>query len=372
MNILVLCLSSGYGGLELYAAREVRQLNANGHQCTAVVKKGSFLDQQIRDDGLVPQYLEVTSRRLPLFAARRLARIIDEQQVDLLHIHWNNDLNLAVLAKKFSARPVKLVYSRHMAITRSKKDPLHRGFYREVDYLLAVTKVMQRQAEAFLPLPTGRIGQLYLGVADAGDEPADLQSCFDEDFPRRTLNLALFGRIEHYKGQHLLVAAVSSLVEKGMDISATIIGHVMDEDYFKEIQGSVKNQGLTGYIRFEPFVKNPGQRMKCYDAVVLTTYCETFGLVLVEAMHAGVTVIGSDCGGVPEIIDHEINGLLFSPGSADGLAEEISRLYRDPVLLANCKKQAHKKAVQEFSEHHHFVRLEEILANICNPGKGNP
>ena len=238
MRLMMLCTSGGHGGLELYAAEEVRQLMARRHECLPVVSAGSMLDRRLQEYNLASVHSAVINRRFPIIAAKRLAQLIDAKKIDLIHIHWNNDLNLAVLAKRFSKRTPRLVYSRHMAITRSKKDPLHRWFYREVDALIAVTRRIQQEAKTYLPLPDERIRQLYLGVAETGEEPADYDNCYNEDFPRRQLNLALFGRIEPYKGQHLLVSAVSQLVKQGLDVSATIIGHVMDEKYYAELQKS--------------------------------------------------------------------------------------------------------------------------------------
>lgn len=361
MKILVLCQSRGYGGLELYVAQEVQQLQSRGHDCLPVVARGTMLDKQLREQSLQPAYLEVAVRRLPFLAARKLARLIDAQQIDLIHMHWNNDLNLAALARKFSRRKPKLVYSRHMAITRSKKDPLHRWFYREVDRLICVTRQMQKEAQRYLPLAAEQIRQLYLGVAEPADTAVQYADCFDENFPRRKFNVALFGRIEHYKGQHLLVAAVRKLIAEGLDVSATVIGHVMDQDYFAELQRQVKSENLDSYIKFEGFVSNPARRMKCYDAIVLTTYCETFGLVLIEAMHAGAVVIGTRCGGVPEIITDRETGLLFSPGDVDELADNIALLYRDPSLMLRCRENGKQKARQEFTESKHFESLEVLL-----------
>jgi len=361
MRVLVLCLSNGYGGLELYVAREVKQFRQQGHNVIAVVAENSMLDSHLREAGIEPLSLKVTNRRFPLLAAKRLADLIDEQQIDLVHIHWNNDLNLAVLGKKFSRTKPKLVYSRHMAITRSKKDPLHRWFYREVDRMIVITRMMQQEAERYLPLPSARISQLYLGVATVDDKPAEYQNCYDESFPRRQLNVALFGRIEPYKGQHLLVSAVSELVKKGIDISVTIIGHVMDKKYFAGLQKEVKTGNLSHNIRFESFIKNPVQRMKCYDAIILTTYCETFGLVLVEAMRAGVMVIGTNAGGAKEIITDGETGLLFEPGDASGLASLLLDIYQHQELLQKLAKKGKEKADLVFSDENHFEKLIEIL-----------
>lgn len=101
--------------------------------------------------------------------------------------------------------------------------------------------------------------------------------------------------------------------------------------------------------------------MPCFDAVVLATKCETFGLVLPEAMRAGVAVIGSNCGGVPEIIKHEETGLLFEPESAADLTKQLSKLTSDKVF---CSKLAHagkEDADERFSEEQHFKVLLELF-----------
>lgn len=360
----MLCLSEGYGGLELYAAEEVKQLQSRGHDCLPVVTQNSMLHKHLYEAGIEPVCLHVINRRLPALAARKLARLIEKQKIDLIHIHWNNDLNLAVLAKRFSQRKPKLVYSRHMAITRSKKDPLHRWFYSEVDCLIVVTKLMQQEAETYLPLPKSRIHQLYLGVADMGDVSPNYKDCYAEGFPQRKLNIALFGRIEPYKGQHVLVSAVSQLVNEGLDISATIIGHIMDKKYFTELEKSVKANNLSNFIKFESFVKNPIQRMKCYDVVVLTTYCETFGLVLIEAMRAGVMVIGTNAGGVKEIITDNETGLLFEPDDVQNLKTLLCNLYKQPEQITRLAENGKQKAAMVFSEQNHFNALAQVLSTV--------
>ena len=98
--------------------------------------------------------------------------------------------------------------------------------------------------------------------------------------------------------------------------------------------------------------------MLCFDAVVLATKCETFGLVLPEAMRAGVAVIGSKCGGIPEIIKHEKTGLLFESEDVSDLTKQLSKLVSDEEF---CKKLAKADADKRFSEEKHFERLLKLF-----------
>jgi len=364
VNVLVLCLSPGHGGLELYALREIEVLRERGIPCQAMVLENSMLARRLDEKMLPARSLSRYIPALPVLAARRVARFIEKQKIDVLHIHWAKDLPLAVLAKKWSSRPIRLVVSRHMALTRSKHDRWHRWQYQQVDCFITVTKLLCRQATRFLPLKKDRIQVLYLGVRTPDMVKPKCEQFFEpEKFPRRRLNLALFGRIEPYKGQVILIEAVRRLVEGGLDISATIVGHVMDQDYARQLRLKTSKYRLGQHVRFIEFIPDAASHMGCFDAVVLTTECETFGLVLIEAMSAGVAVIGTNAGGVPEIIDDGSTGLLTAAGDSMSLANAIARIYRSPELLSRLAGQGKQKAKTQFTESRHFDRLVELLGD---------
>ena len=119
----------------------------------------------------------------------------------------------------------------------------------------------------------------------------------------------------------------------------------------------------TGVI-FQDFVSQPQQLMQLCDCVTLASAQETFGLVLPEAMRSGVAVIGSNSGGVPEIIDHEKTGLLFDSGNADDLYNQIEKLYLDPALKKVIAEQGKKSADERFNNELHFKQLEQYLQSI--------
>ncbi|MGD8925793.1 MAG: glycosyltransferase family 4 protein [Thioalkalispiraceae bacterium] len=365
MVVAILCLSQGHGGLELYALREHRELEARGIKCISIVTQNSMLAKQLAEQSLNPLTLVVKNRRLPILAAKKLAKILDQHNVDVLHMHWNKDLNLAVLAKVFASRNIKLVYSRHMDITRSKQDVLHRWFYHRVDHVLTISKLVTDNCRKLLPLDSSSIQLLHIGVAAPRSTTPDCQLFFTESFPQRQLNIACFGRIEPYKGQHILIDAVKTLVGQGRDISATIIGHVMDPAYADKLKNELTTNQLSARVQFIGFVDNPIEMMTCFDVIVLTTYQETFGLVLAEAMRAGVAVIGTNAGGVPDIIDDGESGLLTEPGSPASLAAAIRQLYDDPTKRQKLSAEGKVRADERFSEEGHFNKLKSILSELA-------
>ncbi len=372
MKILELCLSPDLGGLELYMYRCCRELGKNAVVIPLVNAEGRLF-QRFQDEGLQPRTLERKNRSLPLFAARQLARLIDAEQVDIVHIHWTKDIPLAALAKAFSRCKPMVVSTRQMQITRPKRDVYHEFLYRQIDLNITITKALADDMRGFLnPAYADRVVPLYYGVAPPReflDTEARHTLRTELGIGDSTFLVGLFGRIKHYKGQHLLVEAIGRALENGEDVAALIVGHAMEDEYLADLKRQVQENGWQERILFRDFVEQPQRLMQACDAIALTTVEETFGLVLVEAMRAGVAVIGSDRGGVPEIIDHEKNGLMFHSTDADDLYGQLERLWNDRYFCAELAIAGREKADRLFDEASHFEALCQLLLQCHSEAK---
>ncbi len=125
-NILEVCLSPDLGGLELYMSKCAKQLSKE-FNVISIIAKNSKLEKYYEDD----KYSFLTLKRKSSFSlttAIKLAKIIDSNSIDIIHLHWTKDLPIVVLAKVFSKRKPKVIQSRHMTMTRFKNDFYHR-FY---------------------------------------------------------------------------------------------------------------------------------------------------------------------------------------------------------------------------------------------------
>jgi len=366
MKIAELCTSSGWGGLELYALNISEWLQQQGHDCLVVMKSGSLIAERLHNSKLKTISLRSRFKQLPLLAARRLARIIDQHQCELLHVHWTKDLPLAVLAKCLSRSKPKLVFIRHMALTRHKRDLYHRFIYRNIDAYLVITKRLQAEAERFLPLAKDKIHLLYHGVAEL--EQANRSYCesflSDKRIDKEQFRILLPGRIEHGKGQHILLEAVHQLQQQGLDVEVALLGHIMDQAYFDNLQKKSQAWGLKDHFHYLGFIDKPTYIFDCFDVIVLTTYAETFGLVLIEGMKCGVPVIGSNAGGVPEIIEHGKTGLLYEPGDVAGLAACLQQLASEPGLRKKLARAGQLFADEVFSERQHYTKLIQIFTAL--------
>ncbi|MCP4040245.1 MAG: glycosyltransferase family 4 protein, partial [bacterium] len=104
-----------------------------------------------------------------------------------------------------------------------------------------------------------------------------------------------------------------------------------------------------------------------FDCLVLASDSEPFGLVLLEAMRAGVPVIATRAGGVPEIVRHGHDGLLFDPGDHETLARHLIRLAGDRAVARELAEHGLETLEERFSVAAQARGVAAVFANLAQP-----
>lgn len=363
MTIIELCMSPDLGGLELYMALVAKNLS-NEFNVIPVIKRGSKLESYY-ENNLDVVKLNKSSKLFMFNAARELANLIDSKNVDIVHMHWGKDTPFVVLAKLLSKRRPKIVQSRHMTMTRFKNSFYHRTLYKQIDLILPVTQQLKEQLEKFIPSNIRpRIEHLYLGV-----EKEALLGSIELDrykkelgFNKTDFKIGMVGRINEAKGQHLLIKALQNI--KNRDVHIYFVGQEMRRGYIDELKSLSRALKVEDRVHFLGFLENPHHFYQACDVVVLASKRETFGLVLIEAMSVGTAVIGSNSGGVLEIIDDKESGLLFETGNFHSLGESIEHLIENRSLLIKIAQNGQIKCNEKFSNEKQILELINILKSL--------
>lgn len=364
-NILELCLSKDLGGLELYMVRASHFLH-DKLNCVSVINQDGKLQQYYKDKEYKYEELKNGSLFSAYATAKNLAKIIDDNSIDVLHLHWTKDIVVAVLAKLLSNQKPKLVQTRNMTMTRFKDDFYHRFLYKNMDMMLAVTHQVKEQIQKFVPNDIRpNVEVLYMGA----DTPEQI-SQDEKQILRDKYNLAssftvgLVGRIEEGKGQYLLIDAIKELNKKDIDAKALLVGHAMSEEYLDSLKDGVKKDSLEDKVIFTGFTTEVQKLMQVCDVVVLATDSETFGLVLIEAMHSNIAVVATNNSGPLEIIEDGKSGLLFKVKDSKDLADKLESLYKDESLKKSLADAGKNRAIDMFSSDTQFEKLKDILEKL--------
>jgi glycosyltransferase involved in cell wall biosynthesis len=94
---------------------------------------------------------------------------------------------------------------------------------------------------------------------------------------------------------------------------------------------------------------------ECYDNAPMSVY---------EAFAMGKPVVGSRIGGIPELIEHGVNGLLFEPGNAEDLAENISYLFEHKSLIPRMGKSGRERLEREHSRARHYEAIMDVYSRL--------
>jgi len=292
-----------------------------------------------------------------------LRSYIISNKLNILHVSWSKDIFIAVMLKLFIPRAIKIIFYRQMKIPHEKKIFYHRFFYKHIDLLLVITDKLKEEAYRNIPIHKDKVIKLTYGISKPKLNIKLNKSNFNKinNINPKIFSIGIFSRVEEQKGQHLVLDAMNM---SSNEMQVCIIGHVMSNQYKEQLLIRAKIYHLTKYLKFINFVDTPMSYMPFFDLVILPTYEETFGLVAAEAMIMGVPVIGSNAGGVPEIISHGDNGLLFETKNMSDLSKKIDMIIENKTLRDSLISNAPEYAYKEFDYNNHFDKLEKIFNSL--------
>jgi glycogen(starch) synthase len=174
------------------------------------------------------------------------------------------------------------------------------------------------------------------------------------------------GRLVHEKGPHILINAASILKEH--PVRFDIIGEGAMKPHLEDM---IQKGGLKGIVRLLGHVSEQELHKLYHDsyACVFPSLYEPFGIVALEAMSAGVPAIVSKTGGLDEIVEDGVNGLEFTPGSAESLARAIRRLMDEPALHSKIVNNG-KASLGKYSWSMVSERTRAIYSRVRDEYKG--
>ncbi len=340
-------MSPSFGGLELHMKDLTKHLGLK-----AVVNENSQLKQMFKEEN-IPCY-EIGRRQFI-----RLARIIDENDIDVVHLQWTKDIPIAVMAKLLSKKKPKIVQTRNMNMTRSKNDFYHRFLYKNISLMIAISKQVNEQLHKFIPDSVRpEIVTWYNGVpkpkAITEQEQNELlikHSLADEFL------VCSVARVEETKGQHIVLEAVSKLRDEGINAKAIIVGPATDKEYYNNLIKLYPDDIFTG------FSSQANNYIQISDCFVLATENETFGMAIMDAMRCGVCVVASDSGGPLESIEHMETGLHFKTMDSTDLFDKLKLIYTDKKLRQKLAAAGKNKADEKYDLEKQFDEVKALLQN---------
>ena len=173
--------------------------------------------------------------------------------------------------------------------------------------------------------------------------------------------LVFVGRFIECKGIPFLIETFKMLLNSGVQAKLYLVGSGEEENRLRDL---VYCQELGEDVMFLGYSSDPLAIIKRMDLLILPSKEEGLGRVLLEAMDIGIPVIGTEVGGIPEVIDNEVNGLLVPYGDKFALKEAILRVLNDEVLRQNIINAGFHTLQSKFNEECYSKKLENVYSSL--------
>ena len=355
MNVTVLMpLARQLGGGELMFKQLVCHSEYVGITWHVIFFRDGPLVDEIRDFGIPTHVVKAGRLRQPLRFARtvqNIAKLLRDTESELV-LSWSAKPHVyGSLAAKLAKIPATWYQL-------GSPQGVHLSFIDRLATVLParfvfVLSEMGRNAQVRL-WPKRRTALVYPGVDLSLFERTALPA---QDEARKRLGLPLsipiigiVGRLQHWKGMHVLVRAMPTVLQHYPESICVIVGgsHDLEPAYEDQLKSSIGELSLDDHVKLVGFQRDIPLWMQAMDVVVHASDHEPFGIVVIEAMAIGKPVVASASGGPAEIIRDGENGLLVPFGEADRLAKSLLRYLDDPEFAKAIGKRAARRA-QEFS-----------------------
>ena len=190
----------------------------------------------------------------------------------------------------------------------------------------------------------------------------------DEKIPSQDrtngIHCLLCGRLVRAKGQAEAIEAIHILHTMGYTyVYLHLAGDTSrgSRDYLEGLKTEVRKYHLGEYVIFEGQVEHMSEFRRRMNIELMCSECEPFGRVTVEGMHSGLVVIGSNKGGTLDIIQDNVNGLLYEQGNADDLARKIKRVIEDEALAARLAASGREFTKTHFTVEQNVGAINQLL-----------
>ena len=348
-----LLLSLTMGGGEVLAARIARRLQGRFRFVFFCLDELGTLGQELRSEGFTVHVLE---RRpgVDWRCMRRLARLLRQEEVGVLHAHQYTPFFYAATARWLHRRQ-GVIFTEHGRMfpdyRRRKRVLANRLLVGRRDRVMGVGQAVRRALIANEGLKSDRVGVIYNGIDLAAyEEPAAGQRLNvrrEFDWTGDNLVIVQVARLDALKDHLTAIRAFERVHDGRPEARLLIVGEGSER---QSIEAEIAKRKLGGYVRLAGLRKDVPRLLGASDLLWLTSVSEGIPLTLIEAMAAGLPVVSTDVGGVPEVVEANQTGLLAAAGDDEALAVAVLRLAGDPALRGRLSTAGRRRAFERFSE----------------------
>jgi glycosyltransferase involved in cell wall biosynthesis len=299
------------------------------------------------------------------FKLLRLVCLVRQEKVAIVHTHLTAARLFGGIAAAMNSTPLlthdhsgEEYLKKHPVLAKSIFYPLDRFLMRYTQKVLAVSSSVARFNQDVKRIDASRVDILSNWVDIEKFKPTDTAPSLPEawQLPAAAMAIGTVGRLDEVKGHRTLIAAIPHILTKHPRAYFLLLG---DGPEHQSLQAQAERAGVLEHVRFCGHVDDVENILPGLDLFVLPSNYECSPVALLEAMAVGLPLVANRVGGIPEMVENDVNGLLISPASSSELAAAVNVLLADEGLRDRLGRAARATACSRFNRDAGLALLQD-------------
>ncbi len=364
-----------WGGVENYVHNLVTATNMNAIHTTVICTESGIISQKFISSKFDVRILPIKGY-FDLVSIARLSKLLQANDIDLVHAHLGLDSFVGAFAAKLVKKPIIVSvhfdqpnYMSYNSLLRQLWNTAQKFKNTLVAHFLPITENVASELMKRESVPREKITIIYPGIPTPTiDRSCRMRTRTELGCDESDLVVVAVGRLEQEKNLSCLIESIAK-IKNSPHVKVWLIGEGSQRQALMDLVERLNLQNSVTLLGYRTDVQN---LLASADIFVLPSKAEAFGMAAVEAMIAELPVISTLVPGPRMIVEPEVTGILVPPDDSDALAEALDRLIEDPDLRQRFASAGKKRALSLFTSEAMSEKIvkvyEDVFKGLDKPG----
>ena len=349
INILHLSAAKNWGGGENHIENLCGELNEIAREVKNVILciNNSPFHERIKNMDLIVETSPMLMK-LDLRYVNKILKLTKKHQIDLIHIHDSTALTLAVMATKLGSLPPFILSKKTSFPIKDRNRTLYKYNHPNIQKILCVSEKTRKITSKSISEPS-KLTTIYHGTSIKRTGEINFNLREELKIPAEKIIIGTIANHIRAKNLQTWVKTIDDIINTRNEkrFHFVQIGSFTDRSktYFEKIQ----TLNLEKNVSFLGFIPNAAELIPQFDISLLTSQSEGLPQFLYESFLHKVPVVSTNVGGIPEIIEDGVNGMLSNPYESHSLADKLIALSNDKNMSKKFTELSHQKLIENFT-----------------------
>jgi glycosyltransferase involved in cell wall biosynthesis len=313
-------------------------------------------------------FLSYTSPWMIAYNVKRMRDLIKRERIDIINAHRGEGHLVAALAKKLLKPDIPLVRTR--GDVRAPRSGFFNRYLNGVltDKVITTCEVLRESYMKNLQMPDEKVITVPVGIDHDLFSPREGATILREKLgiPEGNLVVGIVGRLSPVKGHQYFIQAADDVLKQVPGVIFIVCGGEAQISA-GQLKDAVRAKNIEESFRFLGRVKDVREIVSLFDmGVVSSVGSETICRVALEYMSMGKPVVGTRLNAIPEVVQHQVNGLVVEPKNQQELASALVELLRDKEKRKRFGEKSLSMVMEQFTLDAFAQKTEEVYLSILN------